>query len=49
MTSDEIDDYEDELKELKDELEETEEEYLFGIKGKYVWIGTESAIEDSKK
>ena len=49
LTSDEIDNYEDELKELKDELEETEEEYLFGIKGKYVWIGTESAIEDSKK
>ena len=42
------DDLEDEIKELTKKLEELEEDYCFGISGKFVWYGTIDAIEDSK-
>ncbi len=48
MKNDEIDELEDEIKELEKELEEYKEEYVIGRSGKYVWVGTEKAIEASK-
>ncbi len=48
MKNDEIDDLEDELKDLEKELDKFEEENILGIKGKVVWYGNKSAVEDSK-
>lgn len=48
LDSDDIDDLEDEIKEITKKLEELEEDYCFGISGKFVWYGTIDAIEDSK-
>ena len=47
LESDEIDAYEDELKELEKELEEYDE-VVIGKKGCTIWMGTKTAIEDSK-
>ena len=49
LDSDDIDYYEDKIKELNKELEDIQENYVCGIKGKVVWIGTPKAVEDSKK
>ena len=46
MKSSEIDEIEDGIKEIKEELKEYEKE-IIGINGKYVWVGTIGAIEDT--
>ena len=48
LSKDLLEETEEELKELKDELKEVSN-YVIGRSGKYVWIGTEKAIENSKK
>jgi transposase len=48
MSDDEIDRYEDQLDELEDELELYKKEYVLGKRGKTVWYGTKTAVEDSK-
>lgn len=48
LNSHEIDDLEDEIKELNKEMEDAKEEYFFGRRGKFVWVGSFDAIEDSK-
>ena len=46
IKSSEIDEIEDLIKENKDEIKEIEK-IIIGISGKYVWIGTIGAIEDT--
>ena len=46
MSDEEI--YEDRLDELEDELELYKKEYVLGRRGKTVWYGTKTAVEDSK-
>ena len=48
LSKDLLEETEEELKELKDELKE-ESNYVIGRSGKYVWVGTKKAIENSKK
>lgn len=48
MSDDEIDDYEDQLDELEEQLELYKKEYVLGKRGKTVWYGTKTAVEDSK-
>ena len=48
LSKDLLEETEEDLKELKDELKE-ESNYVIGRSGKYVWVGTKKAIENSKK